>query len=540
MDVNGAAAARRTRGRVVMLVDNGVKGDSRVQKSARSAAEAGWEVILLGRQTGPGETSWRLGDAEVRLLSVPTDVGDPAYVRRRSPRRPLAYPAGGRYVNYRLDTMKAWRADIVARMARLRTGQAGGPARLLEQARILANRVGLAIVWRWVRFRARETRLLRDGRRDPDAWTNRLPVVFWKALLGNRSWRRLDPALWQWELGFGRVIDELEPDLIHAHDFKMIGVGARAAARARRDGRPVKFVWDAHEYVPGLRPLTARWLAGQVTHEREYAQHADAVVTVSTALAELLRDAHKLPELPTVVMNAPVMTPGEEESGAPVPDLRTLCGIGPETPLLAYSGGINPVRGVDLVVEALTSLPDVHLAMLSLHPTAHNKGAEELRLRAVELGVADRIHLLPYVPHWQVSRVLASADAAVSPLHHLLNHEIALSNKFFEYSHARLPLVVSDVRTMSEVVRSTGQGEVFRAQDLTDFLRAVKLVLAESEKYRAAYDRPGLLAEWSWEAQAEILDRLYARLLPHAPGRELAEAPVNGLRPDPALSASPR
>ena len=32
---------RRGRGRVVMLVDNGVEGDSRVQKSAQSAAEAG-------------------------------------------------------------------------------------------------------------------------------------------------------------------------------------------------------------------------------------------------------------------------------------------------------------------------------------------------------------------------------------------------------------------------------------------------------------------------------------------------------------------
>jgi glycogen(starch) synthase len=36
------------RGRIVMLVDNGVDGDSRVQKTARSAADHGWDVTLLG------------------------------------------------------------------------------------------------------------------------------------------------------------------------------------------------------------------------------------------------------------------------------------------------------------------------------------------------------------------------------------------------------------------------------------------------------------------------------------------------------------
>lgn len=37
-----------------MLVDNGVIGDSRVQKAARSAADAGWDVVLLGRAPAGG------------------------------------------------------------------------------------------------------------------------------------------------------------------------------------------------------------------------------------------------------------------------------------------------------------------------------------------------------------------------------------------------------------------------------------------------------------------------------------------------------
>jgi hypothetical protein len=41
----------------------------------------------------------------------------------------------------------------------------------------------------------------------------------------------------------------------------------------------------------------------------------------------------------------------------------------------------------------------------------------------------------------------------------------------------------------------------------------VQAVLADPERYRAAYDKPGLLAGWTWEAQAEVLDGVYRRLL---------------------------
>ncbi len=111
-------------------------------------------------------------------------------------------------------------------------------------------------------------------------------------------------------------------------------------------------------------------------------------------------------------------------------------------------------------------------------------------------------------------RFLAAADAGVIPLQHWPNHEIALITKFFEYAHARLPLLVSDVRTMARATRDNGLGEVFRADDVDDYVRAVGRVLAEPARYRAGYDRPGLLDGWTWEAQAEVLEGVYRRLLP--------------------------
>jgi glycosyltransferase involved in cell wall biosynthesis len=430
--------------------------------------------------------------------------------------------------NNRLQTVRARQAELRQRFAALAIARRAGGSRWQEwrgRARLLPARFAVRVLSGWVRFRAAEYNRLTAARENAASLVNRAGIRFWQVLRGDRCWRNLDPSLWDFEIGFGRIVDRLKPDIIHANDYRMIGVGARAKERAAARGRDVKLVWDAHEYVPGLTPSFSwpRWLPAQVAHEREYGRCADAVVTISPALAELLRAGHRLAELPAVVMNCPERDEIGGD-GAPDSDVRTACGLGPDTPLLAYCGGINAVRGVTLMVEALPDLPGVHVAFVSVPPNGRRTAIDELEERARELGVTDRVHVLPYVKHWQVVPFLATADAAVSPLLHLPNHEIALSNKFFEYSHARLPLIVSDVRTMAAMVRATGQGEVFRAGDRADYVRAVRAVLADPQRYRAAYDVPGLLEQWTWSGQAAVLDQVYRRLMPAAPALVPAQA----------------
>ncbi len=123
------------------------------------------------------------------------------------------------------------------------------------------------------------------------------------------------------------------------------------------------------------------------------------------------------------------------------------------------------------------------------------------------------MRLLPYVPFDQVVPFLSTADVGVIPIHHWPNHEIALITKFFEYSHAHLPLVVSDVKAMGHMTQHTGQGEVFEAENVDSFVAAVRAVLEKPERYREVYDDPALLAQWTWEAQARILDGVYDSLL---------------------------
>ncbi|MET9302717.1 glycosyltransferase family 4 protein [Micromonospora aurantiaca] len=496
--------------RVVMLVDNAVDGDSRVQKAARSAAEAGWDVTLIGCAHVDAERRWRLGAAEVRVLPLAAARATPPATASAVVSRPgggLPGPEGG-------DVSASGRGAGSRDGSRLR-GVPGLRARLVARGGLPLRAAKLA--------------------RRP---VEHAQVRYWRARLRDGAWRRLEPGLWDYERAAGPVVDELRPDLIHAHDFRMLGVAARAVERARAAGRDTKLVWDAHEWLPGARPRrdNARWLPAHLGYVREYVGAADAVVTVSDTLADLLVRDHALPERPTVVLNAPVTAAPErsapeptapeptapersaseptasEPADLPAPDLRERCGLPPGTPLLVYSGAMAVQRGVDTVVEALPLLPGVHVALVVADPAAAY--VRQVVARATRHQVGDRVHVLPYVPHRRLVAFLATADVGLIPLHHWPNHEIALITKFFEYAHARLPIVVSDVRTMAETVRATGQGEVFRARDAADLARAVRTVLADPARYRAAYEGPDSpLPGWTWEAQAERLDALYRRLL---------------------------
>ncbi len=483
-------------GRVVMLVDNDVRGDSRVQKAARSAAAAGWEVTLLGRALGPGPRSWRVGKVTVRLLATPE-------ARRRN-RTPAVSEAADGLGHHLSGWVRAWRAD-----ERLRAGgstPSGWPP------------------WPWSAIRWTQLVGSMAARRLP-AGLGGAYTRAWTRIEGDRAWRHLEPGLWDFELAYGPVIDELAPDIIHAHDFRMIGVGARAKLRAQAAGGQVRLVWDAHEYLPGVTPWydNGRWLPAHLAYEHEYVRYADAVITVSETLAELLRQQHQLPDRPAVMLNAPSLGPAPPgAAGEPVPDLREICGVGPTTPLLVYSGTAPAQRGIDIMIESLPALDTAHVALVV--SKSQSTPVQQVLELARRLGVQARVHLVPYVPYWQVPAFLSAADVGVIPIHHWPNYEIALIQKFLEYSQARLPIVVSDLRTMAETVRRTGQGEVFVAKDLPGYIRAVRAVLADPARYRAAYDQPGLLESWTWEAQEPVLDEVYRRLATPTAGGATAHA----------------
>ncbi|GFM97149.1 hypothetical protein Sfulv_19600 [Streptomyces fulvorobeus] len=479
-----------------MIVANGITGDSRVQKTAVAAARDGWDVTLIGRSDTKRVQRSRMGPIDVVRVPVPAEYGRSVKARRAHPLRgamtQFRFPDQAALNHYRAS-YRAWVRETSAE-----TVWSGAPRRASLKAILRARRAVYRLRMRAFKWEQRRTP------KDPG------PV---------RDWRRDWPQLVDLDLAYGPVIEELKPDVIHANDATMIVTAARSAARLRASGHRCAWLYDAHEYIRGVEWPNPRQAWALPAAEAEYIGRADAVVTVSPQLAELLKNDHKLSELPVVVGNSPVRE--VIGSGSVRSSVREVCGLGPEVPLMVYSGWLGPERGVDAVINGLPELPGVHLALVC---SRVNPLLEQLLETSVSLGVRDRIHLVPYVLQHEVADYLSSADVGLTPFRRVPNCEVSLPTKVSEYLQAGLPLVTSDVRVIKAYVEEKKLGEVFTWDDPTTFAAAASRALERRDEL-AGNITEDVLKELSWEQQSAGLLKLYRSLskkIPPVPATEVS------------------
>jgi glycosyltransferase involved in cell wall biosynthesis len=460
-----------------MVVANDVTTDTRVKKEALAVSAMGLDVTILGMASEEHPHDSRMGP--VRIIRVPI-----AFEQRQQ---------------YRLRRRR-WRT--LPRPLR-------SPRTPIRQFRKLWRRAW----WRYDYYVARATM--------------------------RAHWRSMLPDVLDYEAAFAPVVEALEPDVVHAHDMHVIGVGHLVARRAQEAGRIVRWIYDAHEFVPGLsqyRGRTRRVIAAWATFEAEHIRQADRVITVSSPIAAKLAEIYDLQRKPAVVLNSPVIDPPGQGDGV---SIRAAAGVADGVPLLVYSGVMTNARGVQTAVEAMTELPEAALAFVCV-PNNRTTFVEELAAEAAARGVGGRVFFLDPVPSGKVVSFLRSADIGLIPVLSFPSHEMALPNKVFEYLYAELPVVSSDLMTLGPFVRDYGIGEVFRPGDALGLARAVRSVLSRIEHYRENVRNPEMLDQYSWGRQQEELRKVYEDLLGTtlegplaAPGIiDLSESPVDvGVKP---------
>lgn len=478
---------------IVSVVGNDIHRDIRVRKAAAAAAAAGFKSTIVCYTASGAQRSSSMGTVEVIRVPVPFYAHN-KNGRVPPPMRPFdGAELAGRHAGPR-NHLLANRRWLEGKLygEQLRWGR-----RVLYSSKQLWVRASLLLRHEAFRIRRRaHTELDRAIR-----LFNRTRVRI--ALRLFRPFRDPIPNIADYEMGFGPLLESLEPDLIHAHDYHMIGIAVTAARNLRRKGRDTKVLYDAHELVEGLSypPATIR---GWLKLEKEYILHADAVTGVSPEQIDHIQAKYDLSERPTLVMNTPVI------HGATVAESDVRNDIGVDGPIIAYHGNIAVERGLMLLIEAMQQLDsEVHLAILA--PENHPL-VDDVTKTAADLGVVDRIHILGYVPAEQLSSYLSTADIEVVPYLSTGNNEIALPNKLFEAIQAGIPVLVSNMRSLSRMVEENGIGEVFEAGDPEDLARKAKMILDDLAKYRSRIT-PELKRELSWDTQAERLAGVYHRLL---------------------------
>lgn len=302
-------------------------------------------------------------------------------------------------------------------------------------------------------------------------------------------------------------------DVVHCHDASTLPAGRWLA---RRFGAPL--VYDAHEYFPDHRPsrVHATWLerlreklSVNLLAERLLISKADVVTTVSPGIARLLEGRYHLRAAPVVLRNAlpyQTVTPAE-------PGLRQILGLDEQIGILLFQGAVTPRRGLELSLRVLKELPTVYLVTLGPVTPGYE---EEALAEAKALGVADRFKMLPPVPFEKLLPLTASADLGIYllPTKGLtLSYRYSLPNKLFEYVMARVPVVMSNLPEIEDVLTRYQVGVAVNPHDPLVVAGQVARLLEERRERSDLRERLERAAdELSWDVEERMLLVLYESL----------------------------
>jgi glycosyltransferase involved in cell wall biosynthesis len=277
-------------------------------------------------------------------------------------------------------------------------------------------------------------------------------------------------------------------DVVHANDLDTLPASYLLARE--RDSR---LVYDAHELYTEFDPdppRVARAVLGRL--ERALARRADAVVTVSDAIADELRQ--RLGVDPIVVLNAPPLD-GRNPPEPPVGPLRAI-----------YQGAFGTGRTLEDLLDVLRHAPGAQLTLrVSRMPRA-------VLIRELPSDLSDRIDVADPVPPEDVVDGLHGHHVGLlfdRPL--TRNAELSSPNKLFEYLMAGLAVVAPRLPGLSWIERErlgllAEPGSPAALGETIERLADDRALLAELranarraaiERYNAAAQRDALARAWT-------------------------------------------
>jgi D-inositol-3-phosphate glycosyltransferase len=186
----------------------------------------------------------------------------------------------------------------------------------------------------------------------------------------------------------------------------------------------------------------------------------------------------------------------------------------PPEPLLLYVGRLQPIKGLETLLEAMTLLrgPARLLIVGGDQDEPENGHGDYLRGRVAALGLEGRVRFLGAQPQERLHLFYAAADATVMPSYYESFGMVAL-----EAMACGSPVVASRVGGLTTTVRDGVTGYLVPEGDAAAFAERLELLLRDGgRRERFGREATRWAAEHRWPCVAEAVCRLYSELQPVA------------------------
>jgi D-inositol-3-phosphate glycosyltransferase len=193
----------------------------------------------------------------------------------------------------------------------------------------------------------------------------------------------------------------------------------------------------------------------------------------------------------------------------------------PPDPLLLYVGRLQPIKGLETLLEAMVTVPapaDL-LIVGGDQDEPENGHGWALRQQVTALGLDRRVRFLGSQPQRRLRLFYAAADATVMPSYYESFGMVAL-----EAMACGSPVVASRVGGLTTTVQDGVTGRLVPEGDPAALAAAITGLVGSPEARRLGQQAARWAAEHRWPCVAEAVCRLYSGLRPVAE-QHLSHAP---------------
>jgi glycosyltransferase involved in cell wall biosynthesis len=274
-----------------------------------------------------------------------------------------------------------------------------------------------------------------------------------------------------------------------------------------------RVVLHVHEPMPELfatlfpGPKYALLLILIRLSERLSIAFADQVLTVTEQMKLRLVERGANASKITVILN--------------VPDARVLSTAAPGSsptpddpaPYILTHGAIEQRYGPDIIVRAMALLA-TDLPQLEFHLLGSGDFVDEVLALAQDLGVAERVRYLGFIPFDTMVAEVRNARAGIVPMCSNAYSNLVHTNKMYEYIEFGRPVIASRLRAV-EAYFGDDAIAYFEPDDPSDLARRVRETLADpDEATRRARRATEVYEELRWAHEREKYLSVYRALVP--------------------------
>ena len=322
----------------------------------------------------------------------------------------------------------------------------------------------------------------------------------WRVKLKSRSWSK---SLWvqilkYLEFGWrvSRFATANQVNMVNVHSLGLLPLGVWLKLKLG-----AKLIYDAHELeteTAGAKGI--RKALSQLT-EKLLIPYVDLTIVVGNKIKEFYQGKYQLKPIVTV-LNCPQFRQSHRTTL-----LRDKLNIPQHQKILLYQGGLGKGRGIEFLLEVGQTLSNQDYAIVFM-----GYGELEEKVKAIASQYS-HIYFYPAVPPREVLQYTASADVGLSLIEDCsLSYRYCLPNKLFEYIMAQIPVMVSNLPEMREVVSSSQVGVVMEDVSRESFLNALSK-LASMDRDHLKNQLSKTSQEFCWEEQEKVMLAAYQQYL---------------------------